>query len=56
MSLPWYCFRVDQEFQDRLKGYINSSVADDIKSMSSAAPGLVRLKGVLSKEVESTHR
>ena len=51
-----FVYSVDQAFQDRLKYYINSSVADDIDTMSSAAPGLNKLKGILTKEVESTHK
>ena len=48
--------RVDQEFQDRLKYYMNTSVAEDIQSMSTATPALHRLKSLLGKEVDSTHR
>ena len=51
-----FVYSVDQAFQDRLKYYINSSVADDIDTMSTAAPGLNKLKGILTKEVESTHK
>ena len=55
-SINYLLYRVDTDFQDNLKKYLTEDVAIDIDTMSSLAPEPARLKQLLSKEVEKTHK
>ena len=49
-------YRVDYEFSERLKQYLNGPVSNDIENMNSAAPDLTHLKQLFCKEAEKTHK
>ena len=48
--------RVDKDFEDKLRQYLNGDIMNDVQSMVSPRPHTNYLKLLLSKQVEATHK